>query len=94
MARYFFDITDGVDVRDDTGRDFPDLRAARAHAIGRATEFVSQLDDEGKGGYIIVTIRDEHRIITTLRLVCHIDSSGIDPAEALTQMRAARRDPI
>ncbi|RYF45333.1 MAG: hypothetical protein EOO38_16220 [Cytophagaceae bacterium] len=89
MARYFFDVSDGVDIRDDTGHDLPDLQAARSHAISRATKFVAQLDDEGKGGYIIVTIRDAHRIITTLRLVCHIDGSGVDPAEALTKIRAA-----
>lgn len=72
MPRYFFDIKDGVDVRDDVGIDLADMTAARAHAIRRTADFVSHLDNDGDGGYLIVTIRDESQTLLKIRLVCQM----------------------
>jgi hypothetical protein len=73
MPRYFFDISDGVDLTDEEGQQFPDLAAARAHAISRTRDFVARLDGGGQGGYIVVTIRDEARAeLARIRLVCQI----------------------
>ncbi|RYD18754.1 MAG: hypothetical protein EOP89_16640, partial [Lysobacteraceae bacterium] len=61
MVRYYFDIHDGIDLRDEAGTALPDIEAARAHAISRASHYVSDLDGDGRGGFIVVTIRDRRR---------------------------------
>ena len=83
MQRFFFDISDGVEIRDDVGQLLPSLSDARIYAIIRGTDFVSKLDEGGKGGYIIVTIRSETAKLVTLRLVCHIEAHEASEAAQL-----------
>ena len=95
MQRFFFDISDGVEIHDDVGQLLPSLTDARIYAIIRGTDFVSKLDEGGKGGYIIVTIRSETAKLVTLRLVCHIEaheaSEGAQLSPALRRAKASRR---
>ena len=91
MERYFFDIHDGIDLRDDTGTELPDVVAARAHAISRAAQYVSELDGDGRGGFIVVTIRDAASTLLTLRLVCHIEGSGSPAVEDIKTLRRPSR---
>lgn len=89
MQRYFFDISDGVQIHDDVGRLMPSLEAARLHAITRATEFVAKLDGGGQGGYIVITIRDVGAILAVLRLVCQIAAPSQASSSTLPGKAAA-----
>ena len=42
MARYFFDLHNGVEVADEEGRDCADIQAAQAHALAEARQVASE----------------------------------------------------
>lgn len=42
MPRYYFDLKNDVDAKDEEGRDLPDLGAARAAAIAEARELMTE----------------------------------------------------
>jgi hypothetical protein len=74
MPRYFFDIHDGVDVRDDVGKEFPNSEAARQEAVQLASEYAQFPDNLSASGLLIVSARDlAGSTITTVRLVCQIE---------------------
>ena len=91
MVRYHFDIHDGIDLRDEAGTELPDIAAARTHAITRAARYVSDLDGDGSGGFIVVTIRDAASTLLTLRLVCHIEPVGSSAADTIHTLRRRSR---
>jgi hypothetical protein len=45
MARYFFNVYDGLDLPDDTGTELPDIAAVRAAAVRAAGEAIRDLGD-------------------------------------------------
>ena len=47
MPRYFFDLKNDVDARDEEGRELPDLDAVRSHAIIEAREIAKESVDDG-----------------------------------------------
>ena len=91
MVRYYFDIHDGIDLWDEAGTELSDIEAARAHAISCAARYVSDLDGDGRGGFIVVTIRDADSTLLTLRLVCHIETSGSSAVETIHALRRQTR---
>jgi hypothetical protein len=40
MPRYFFDLHNDIDAIDDEGVELPDLKAAKAHALGEARTMI------------------------------------------------------
>lgn len=75
--RYYFHLHNDVDVSDETGKELPDLDAARAHAVRLARFEVSQaatrearivlshrIDVEDKKGAVLATVyfRDAVRV--------------------------------
>ena len=48
VPRYFFDLHNDLDVRDDDGKEFPDVDAARVNALLEAREMIkASIDDTG-----------------------------------------------
>lgn len=59
MARFFFDITDGVTMVDDTGTEFPNAHAARDAAI-RTLPDIARDEMGTRGGRMFsVQMRDD-----------------------------------
>ncbi|MCE4224705.1 hypothetical protein HCU64_13150 [Methylobacterium sp. C25] len=74
MPRYFFDVHDGVDVRDDAGRELEGPEAARQEAVRLAAEYAKDVENLSAGGLLVVTVRDgSGTTVTTVRLICQID---------------------
>ncbi|WP_461654749.1 DUF6894 family protein [Methylorubrum aminovorans] len=77
MRRYFFDIHDGYEVIDRTGRKLSSFEAAKSEAMSIASGHASDpkmLNTDG--GAIIVVIRDgPGSELCTIRLVFNIDTA-------------------
>ena len=59
MPRYFFDVDDGVHVRDDIGQDCPSPEAAQAQAIQIACAYAVRPETtKADGGACLVNVRD------------------------------------
>ena len=46
MPRYFFHITDGVEIRDEIGSDLPDIEAVRKEATTSSLEIIRYLGEK------------------------------------------------
>ena len=59
MPRYFFDLNDGTEVRDEQGRELSGVDAARAHATRMIGRYVRKSDQlAAVGGTVAVDARD------------------------------------
>lgn len=56
MPRFYFDLHNDLDVRDDEGRELPDLAAARAESIREAREMMTESVRNGR-------VALDHRIV-------------------------------
>lgn len=45
MERYFFDVVDGADHKDEIGSEWPDLAAARVEAIRLSGEILKEMPE-------------------------------------------------
>ena len=65
MPRYFFNIHDGVDRRDQDGIDFPDVTSARGEAVRATGEILRDEDGKliGKSWVMEVTDEDGHAVL-------------------------------
>ena len=64
MPRYFFDVHDDEDIRDDSGTEMPNPKAVRGEAIRFAGEMLKDID----GKEWSMTVRDETgRVVLSLR---------------------------
>lgn len=74
MARYFFDIQDGFDHRDEIGQEIESPQALRREALRVMTGLVADEDADSVGFAIIVSVRDATGAnVLTLRTVCQFD---------------------
>jgi hypothetical protein len=66
VPRFFFDIHDGDDIRDDAGHDLPDLKAVRAEAQRALAGMVATTPLDTNAIQIRVDVRDESgkRVVT------------------------------
>ncbi len=74
MARYFFDIHDGADLRDEVGREIGDPLALRREALRVMTALMAAEAEDSQDCTLVLTVRHESGDgIMTIRLVCQID---------------------
>jgi hypothetical protein len=59
---YYFDIRDGVPVRDKTGKDFECISAAISHAVNLAAQCRNQGEPKGENARICV-VREDGTIV-------------------------------
>jgi hypothetical protein len=81
MPRYFFDIQDGIDVRDDQGIELPDMIAVRAEAHRALAELVSHQSQRSGAVQIRADVRDgegERVLTATLLIVSEFLDEGRD----------------
>ncbi|GLS46232.1 DUF6894 family protein [Methylobacterium brachythecii] len=75
MPRYFFDVHDGVEVRDDVGRVFADQEGARREALQLAADYAKVVENLSASGLLVVTVRSEAgETVAVVRLICQIDA--------------------
>jgi CheY-like chemotaxis protein len=76
MPKYYFDFHDGVDLRDDHGKDCPDLELAKQHARqilpDIAADELPKLKENEKS--FRVTVRDDG---DTVVYIAHLDFRGV-----------------
>lgn len=76
MPRYYFDVQDGFEFKDDKGREIPNAEDVRAEAMKVISELSTSESQENDGYTIIVNVRDENSAyVLTIRMVCQIDES-------------------
>ncbi len=76
MSRFYFDMNDGVDIRDDVGRDLADTVAARAEALAVAIKLLAAEAADAKDTTLVLTVRDETGATPIrIRLVSQIEES-------------------
>jgi hypothetical protein len=81
MPRYHFNIHDGVDIRDDTGTELPNPRAAQIEAIAYAGALLRDSAKSirlGADWHVEVT---DHSGLILLRLDFHITGRAAAPNE-------------
>lgn len=77
MPRYYFDIHDGFELRDDVGRDIKDLRAARTEALTVITGLAAAEGEDSDGYTIVLDVWDEAGAnVLTVRMVCQLDDAA------------------
>ncbi|PXW49861.1 hypothetical protein [Methylobacterium sp. B4] len=59
MPRYFFDIDDGVELRDEIGRELESGAILRAEALQVAAALVTAEAQDAKETTLVLTVRDE-----------------------------------
>ncbi|GLS47064.1 DUF6894 family protein [Methylobacterium brachythecii] len=74
MPRYFFDIHDGFEFRDEDGRELVDSEAVRREALKVMGELSASEGKNSDGYTIVVKVRDENGASAlTLRSVFQIE---------------------
>ena len=74
MPRYFFDIHDGVELRDEIGRDLESGAILRAEALQAATRLVAAEAEDSKETTLILTVRDAAGAMSLkVRVVCQVE---------------------
>ncbi|TXN24982.1 hypothetical protein [Methylobacterium sp. WL9] len=83
MARYFFDIHDGVEIRDVIGRELENGAILRAEALQVATALLKAEADECKDTTLVLSVRDlTGAMKLKVRLVCQVE----EPSEYLQRL--------
>jgi hypothetical protein len=90
MPRYFFDLRNDIDARDEEGRDLPDLRFMRKAALAEAREMMTEsvLDGKPDLNHRIEVRNEVGDLIYTLRFA---DAVHIIPARG--EVAPAALDP-
>ncbi len=87
MRKFYFHLSDGHQMRDLVGTDFPDLEAARLEAVRIAGEWLrDSADTVAQHRALRFDVSDENRKILT-----SIAVSVMDPAASMTDAPAAIR---
>lgn len=74
MPRFYFDMHDGVDIRDEVGRDLADKAAVREEALDVAIKLLAAESADSKETTLVLTVRDEAGASPlTIRLVSQIE---------------------
>ncbi|KAB1076032.1 DUF6894 family protein [Methylobacterium planeticum] len=84
MPRYYFDIQDCIDVRDDQGVELPDMAAVRAEAHRALAELVSHQSPQRSAVQIRADVRDGdgERVLTATLLIVS-EAASEDPGSAI-----------
>lgn len=82
MPRYFFDVYDGTDLRDEVGRELEDDDAIiRAEALHVIAKLMKAEAEDAKETALILTVRDETGAKPlTVRLVCQVEALRPQPS--------------
>ena len=73
-SRYFFDVNDGVQMRDEIGRVLEGGPILRAEALRVITALASAEAEDAKETTLVLSVRDEKGdIALKVRLVCQVD---------------------
>ncbi len=74
MPRYFFDIHDGADLRDEIGREISDPLVLRREALRVMTSLMAAEAEDSQDCTLVLTVRNEtDDVVMTIRLVCQMD---------------------
>ncbi|GJE70138.1 DUF6894 family protein [Methylorubrum podarium] len=74
MPRYFFDINDGTDLKDEVGREIQDPLALRREALRVMTTLMAAEAEDSQDCTLVLTVRNgDGDGVMTIRLVCQID---------------------
>ncbi|GLS44468.1 DUF6894 family protein [Methylobacterium brachythecii] len=74
MPRYFFDVHDGVDLRDEIGRDLESGSILRAEALKVVTALMAAEADDARETTLVLTVRDAAGVTPLkVRLVCQVE---------------------
>ena len=74
MPGYFFDINDGVDLKDEVGREIREPIALRREALRVMTALMAAEAEDSQDCTLVLTVRNESGDgVMTIRLVCQID---------------------
>ena len=74
MPRYFFDIHDGVELRDDVGREIAEPLALRQEALRVMTTLMAAEAEDSQDCTLVLSVRNgAGERVMTIRLVCQID---------------------
>ena len=74
MPRYFFDIHDGIEFRDDIGRQLEGGDILRLEALRVATTLLAAESAESREMTLVLTVRDESGgTAMRIRLVCQVE---------------------
>lgn len=74
MPRYFFDVNDGAELRDETGRDLEGGAILRAEALQVVTALMKAEAEDAKDTTLVLSVRDETGgIILKVRLACQLE---------------------
>ncbi|WCS28585.1 hypothetical protein LOK46_32285 (plasmid) [Methylobacterium sp. NMS14P] len=83
MPRYYFDTDDGLlPVRDDTGREFAGVRAARDLAQRALREMAQQQIPDGESRVFKISIRDEKAALLYVATLTLAGEWKISPPDA------------
>ncbi|MCE4225010.1 hypothetical protein HCU64_14715 [Methylobacterium sp. C25] len=74
MARFFFDIHDGVEVRDEIGRELEPGPILRTEALKVVARLMEAEAEDAKETTLLLTVRDSYGSIhLKIRLVCQVE---------------------
>ena len=74
MARYFFDVDDGVEVRDTIGRELEGGAILRGEALRVITALAAAEAEEARETTLVLTVRDQNGAIPLkVRMVCQVE---------------------
>ncbi|GJE75706.1 MULTISPECIES: DUF6894 family protein [Methylorubrum] len=74
MPRFFFDIHDGADLRDEVGREISEPLALRREALRVMTTLMAAEAEDSQDCALTLSVRNENGdCVMTIRLVCQID---------------------
>ncbi|MEZ0167117.1 hypothetical protein [Microvirga sp. TS319] len=95
MARYYFDIHDGMlFVRDDEGTEFKDLDTALRGAVQSAGELGRNKQAKGDTGDVVITVRDEeNQRIFTVTASMRIEQHPVPPQPSRPQDLDSNQQP-
>lgn len=74
MPRYFFDVNDGTEQRDEVGRVLEGVETLRARALQLAAALAKVEADDANEAVFVMTVRDEAGALPfRVRMVCQIE---------------------
>ncbi|WP_238231944.1 DUF6894 family protein [Methylobacterium thuringiense] len=83
MPRYYFDVTDGTEIRDEIGRELEEGSILRAETLQTAARLLIAEAEDSKETTLVLTVRDEANAIPLrVRLACQLENIRDDPQQA------------
>lgn len=80
MPRYFFDMHDGAEIRDEIGREIDHPALVRREALRVATALAAEEGEDGNQCSLELTVRDEGGArVLSVRLVCQVEETVLHP---------------